>query len=266
MLRSAGFSQWVLPLALIQLVATGLSILSVSTGCEELPEASPSPIPGSLEAWEDLEWGGWLDYQDSLVHLHLWTTFELFSFRDGLFCGRYRGWWFSEGSYLEVYDGTSWIVIVQDDPSDGMSGGTEGRLYGTVNADFSMDGWLDLTTTGEVAAVDSSAIPELDPVTQYLEGALWSSGALSLDTKPLSVGELIGYATREQVEPMSADTLSTLPTSEIIDLAPYSLQVLAPITNEEVEALYCAWCKEPGDDETPTPVPPDPSTAQGGSR
>lgn len=237
----------VVTLGLIPLLLGALS-------CGEPPVASPTPEPGSLEFLEDQEWEGWLNYSDAIVRLHLYTTFELFSHRDGLFCGRYRGWWYSYGSYLEVNTGVEWITVFADDPNDDVEGGSEGRMYGTVNETFSLLGWLDLTTTGEVAEVDSSAVPEFSGGAEYFMGKLSPSDDLDFDTLPLTLGELIGYVSRESAEPMSAETLAMLPLSEVLDLPSYTLTLTGPSTDTAAEALYCQWCKEPGDDETPSPL------------
>lgn len=246
-----------------RLCSAGALILSgpFVGGCETNPaEQSPTPVPGSLELYEDLRWDGWLDYADESLEIHVPTYFDLFAYRDGLFCGRYMAYWGFSGAYLAVNPGTGWVVFI-DVPEGTYEGwGTMGRTYGTVSPTYDLTGWLDGTLQGEYDAIDPMVTPDMTSGEEFLRAQLLSDASLALDIQPLTLGELLAYATKEgeSTTTTTSGTTSTVPMSLPIDLPMYFLELIGPASDgaAEADAHLCTWCNEPGDSDTPSPLQP----------
>lgn len=217
-------------------------------GCDGTsPEASPSPEPGNLESYEDQRWEGWLDYSDSTVELHVLTYFDLFESNDGLFCGRFVGYWGYSGAYLAVNTGTEWVTIVDVPEGTYEAWGNEGRLYGTASIDLEITGWLDGTVQSEYDAIDPTVTPTMTLGEEFLYARMANHDQIMVDLFPLTVGELVTYATREGAEPQSGIS-STLPADLPLDLPAYSLVYsgLAADGAQEADAHLCTWCTASG--------------------
>lgn len=124
--------------------------------------------------------------------------------------------------------------------------GNQGRLYGDVFSNIEFKAWMDATVQAEADALDPAATPVPVEGEQFLTGNLLSADRLRLDILPLTVGDLVGYATREGAEPFSGTT-ATLPLDLPLDLYPYELEHTGPVIDNAVavEAQLCTWAMEP---------------------